>query len=115
MLVGQRLCYVRKSTLHKPAWLLSDYFNVFPVAISFGHGCTERCVEADTVDETQTCGADAEADPAVLFNVVELLCEQVYVKRTLGTALRVRNVVANHGFLSCNLTNLRHCFRFVSV
>jgi hypothetical protein len=25
----------------------------------------------------------------------------------------VRNVVANHGFFSCNLTNLRHCYRFL--
>ena len=96
-------------------YFLSDYLNVFPIAISFGHGAAERGVQANFVDEAQTGGADAEADPAVLFNIVEFLIEQVYVKRALGAALRVRNVVANHGLLSCNLTNLRHCFRFVSV
>jgi len=67
--------------------VLSDYFNVFPVAETFGYGVVQRGIKANFVDVAKTSSTHAEADPAILLYIVEFLVEQVYVKSTLRAAL----------------------------
>ena len=86
-------------------WWLSDYLDVFPIAIAFSYGGGEGCIESDFVDEAETCGADAETDPAVLFHIVELTAEEVYIEGVLRATLGVGNVVSSHRSLSCDLTD----------
>jgi hypothetical protein len=62
------------------------------------------------VDDAQAVGADAKADPTILLYVVELLPKQVHIEGPFGPPFRMRNIVANHGLLSGNLTNLRHFY-----
>ena len=90
-------------------WWLSDYLDVFPIAIAFSYGGGEGCIESDFVDEAETCGADAETDPAVLFHIVELTAEEVYIEGALRATLGVGNVVSSHRSLSCDLTDSWHC------
>jgi len=90
--------------------LLTDYFNLIPIAISLGYRVVQRSVKSNFIDEAETCGTDTKAYPAILLYIVEFLRKQVYIESTLGTTLRLGNVVANHGFLSCDLTNFRHCY-----
>ena len=89
---------------------LADYFDVFPVAKAFGYCVLDSGVEAHLVNHAQTGCTDFEGDPALLLYVVEFFAEEVDVEGALCAALRVGNIVADHGFFPCNLTNLRHCY-----
>ena len=66
--------------------VLSDYFDVFPIAISLGYRVVQRSVKSYFVDHAETGGAQFEFNPAVLLNVVKFSLKQVYVKRALGAA-----------------------------
>lgn len=63
-------------------------------------------IEAFLVDGAEAGGRDGEGNPGLLFNPEELLIEEVDIKFTLGAALGVRNIVADHSFFACDLTNL---------
>ena len=69
-----------------------------------------------TVSRFGVEGGDVElilANQQGLIPDAEAEVDITTAKRALCAALRVRNVVANHGFFSCNLTNLRH--RYLSL
>ena len=81
--------------------------NVFDFSyITLFSGILDGCVETFFVDGAEAGGRDGEGDPCLLLNPEELLVEEVNVEFTLGAALRVRNVVADHGLFACDLTNL---------
>ena len=89
-------------------WWLSDYLDVFPIAIAFSYGGGEGCIESDFVDEAETCGADAETDPAVLFHIVELTAEEVYIEGALRATLGVGNVVSGNNPFVANFAIFGH-------
>ena len=93
--------------------VLADYFDVFAVAVALGDGRSEGAVETYLIDEAKACGGNLERNPAVFFYIVEFLGEEVGIEGALGATLRVRNVVANHGFLTGDLTDLRHIAMFL--
>mgnify|MGYP006928746078 CR=1 FL=1 len=99
------LCHCKFSPLR-----LADYFNAFPITITFSHSFSQRSIQSFFVNNTQPVSANAKADPTILFYIVELFVKQVQIKGSLSSSLWVWNIVANHGFLSGNLTNLRHCY-----
>ncbi len=92
---------------------LADYFNVLVIAEALGHSSLEGAVETYLIDETKTGGGNFEHNPAVLLYIVELLGEKVGFEGALGATLRVRNIVANHGLLTGDLTDLRHIAMFL--
>ena len=95
-------------------WIdLADYFDVLAVAVALGNSRSKGAVEAYLVDETKAGSRNLKRNPAVLLYIVELLGEEVGIESALGTTLRVRNIVANHGFLTGDLTDLRHIAMFL--
>ena len=69
--------------------LLADYTNVLPITITLGHCILQSGVESYLVNVAQTGSADVQTNPAVLFYIVELLCEQVHVEASLRATLGV--------------------------
>ena len=69
---------------------------------------TESGLEADLVDESETCAGDFEGHEAILLGDVELLLCDVRQEATLGPPLRMGNIVAILIVDARYLTNFRH-------
>ena len=76
------LCHCKFSPLR-----LADYFNAFPITITFSHCFSQRSIQSFFVDNTQPVSAKAKADPTILFYIIELFVKQVQIKGSLDSSL----------------------------
>ena len=76
------LCHCKFSPLR-----LADYFNAFPITITFSHCFSQRSIQSFFVDNTQPVSTNAKADPTILFYIVELFVKQVQIKGSFSSSL----------------------------
>ena len=76
------LCHNQYSPL-----LLANYFNAFPITITFSYRIFQSSVQSFLINNAQTISANAKADPAILLYIVELLVKQVQIKGSLCSSL----------------------------
>src|SRR5664279_4039112 len=63
-----------------------------------------RC-EALLADETDSCGRYFERYPSLFFRQVVFLNKKIWIEFSFSPPLRMRYVISDHRFLTCNLTN----------
>ena len=76
------LCHCKFSPLR-----LADYFNAFPITITFSHCFSQRSIQSLFVDNTQPVSTNAKADPTILFYIIELFVKQVQIKGSFSSSL----------------------------
>jgi hypothetical protein len=68
-------------------YFLANYFDAFPITITLGYRVAQRSVQTFLINNAKTSCAKAQANPAVLLYVVELLSKQVQIKGSLSSSL----------------------------
>jgi len=84
----------------------------FNVAFCFCH--FQGDMQAVFINCSQPGGWYVQFDPTVFFRKIKPFGENVHHEFSFGSPFWVRNVVPNHHFFTCNLTNSRHFAYFLN-
>mgnify|MGYP000926040320 FL=1 len=75
---------------------------------SFGFGLSNGCLQTNLADGTHGRRRNTQSNKGPILSIEETLLLKIWVKRTLGAALGVGNVISYHHFLTCKLTYAAH-------
>ena len=79
---------------------------------SFGFGLRNSGLQTQFTNCSDRRSRNTQRNERTALDIEETFLLQIGVKRALGAALRVGNVISYHYFLTCKLTNTAHSYAF---